>query len=123
MFYFILIMLMVFDFALVFTTYQIIRDQYFKEFDSDMHIWPTVLYYIVYAYAVSILVVQPTLLSGGDLWMAFKLGFLMGLAVRGSYHIAIKSTFRRLPLWLCLLGWIVESISVAIISGLAVYLS
>lgn len=65
---------------------------------DNVNLMPVVLFYPIYAIALSLLVIIPTVSLGGSLGKAFGLGALLGLAAYSAYDLTNHATLKGWPL-------------------------
>lgn len=64
---------------------------------AHMTLWPAVLFYLVYAFALTAFVVAPALERGDTSMPTFVMGALLGLAAYGAYDFTNHATLKHWP--------------------------
>lgn len=65
--------------------------------DGSLTWWPIVMFYPVYAFAITAFVVAPALERGDTALPTFVMGALLGLAAYGAYDFTNHATLKRWP--------------------------
>ncbi len=83
---------------------------------------PVVVFYPLYALAVTVLVILPALEGGFPLWKVFLLGGLLGLAAYGAYDLTNQATLKDWPLSMTVVDMCWGGVMTGAVSTAVVYL-
>ena len=73
---------------------------------DSMSIWPAVIFYILYAFALNVFVVLPSLKNNAGYLELLLLGLLFGMVTYGTYDLTNQLTLKNWP-------WIVTVVDIA----------
>lgn len=84
---------------------------------------PAVVFYLLYAFGVLFLVIQPALKNGSPLWQTFLYGALLGLMAYGTYDLTNQATLKNWPTSLTVVDLFWGSLLTGTVSVLAVLIA
>ena len=84
---------------------------------------PVVVFYPLYALAITVFIVIPAIQGDFSLWRVFFIGGLLGLAAYGAYDLTNHATLKEWPLLMTVVDMSWGAVMTGTVSVLAFYLS